>query len=171
MGDYQAKSVGLRTSEPGYLHPGMAVHGGRDLTDAPSERAESRVSSEYNRHNRKSRVPGTSKRATPPRAFGNDGGPPPGQPFRHTQVHFSAELSSCARLLANPPPLTRRRPLCCALCWCAPQSAIAEEEMVHGWLPAVTSPRDSAQYVHARVLCVVSTSSHSPDSTHAPPSS
>lgn len=86
MGDYQSRSVGLRTMEQGYLHPGMDHSRDLHLDDAASSRAESHVSSEYTRHNRKSRVAGTSRRATPPTAFGNDGGPPPGHPFRHTQV-------------------------------------------------------------------------------------
>jgi hypothetical protein len=64
--------------------------------------ASSRVSSEYNRLNRKSKVAGASRHATPPRAFGNPGGPPPGQPFRHTQVR--GPHAAAVRGVTGAPP-------------------------------------------------------------------
>lgn len=69
MGDYQTRSVGLHTTEQGMLHPGVDYSSREPVPAAPGT-ASSRVSSEYNRHNRKSRVPGVSKNATPPAAFG-----------------------------------------------------------------------------------------------------
>lgn len=120
------------------LHPGVDYSSREPVPAAPGT-ASSRVSSEYNRHNRKSRVPGVSKNATPPTAFGNDGGPPPGQPFRHTQVrtHIPEPLAA-----ARPRP---DQPACLLRV----QSVIAETEPVHSWLPAIGSPRagSSAQCV------------------------
>ena len=44
MGDYQSRSVGLRTMEQGYLHPGMDHSRDLHLDDAASSRAESQES-------------------------------------------------------------------------------------------------------------------------------